>query len=108
MTRVLVKNNKHTYMVDGPHSTFVSLQLLKHLNNTEMNIVKEVVQRNAFFARLDQLLLVMCTDKDVAVRGKAVYKVRNLRAYCISSTKDEELTNVIADNERSPTLMKNF
>ena len=49
MTQVLVKNNQYPNMVDGPHNTFVSLQLLKHLKNTEMNIVKEVVQRNAFF-----------------------------------------------------------
>ena len=78
MTRALVKNNKHLCMIDGSHNTFVSLQYLKHLYNTEMNIVKEVVLRNAFFAYLDQLLLAMCTDKEVAVRRKAVNKVRNL------------------------------
>ena len=53
-------------MTDGPRNTFVCLQLLKYLNNTETNIVKEVVQKNAFFARLDQLLLAMCTDSDEA------------------------------------------
>ena len=42
----------------------------------------------------------MCTDKDVAVRRKAVNKVRKLQAYCIPNTKDEELANVKADNER--------
>ena len=100
MTQVLVKNNKHPYMIDGSHNTFVSLQLLKHLYNTEMSIAKEVVQRNAFFAYLDQLVLAMCTDKAVAVRRKAVNKVRNIHSYCIPSTDDEELADVKADDER--------
>ena len=52
------QTKKHPYMVDGQHNTFVSLQFLKHLNNNEMNIVKEVVQKNAFFAHSDQLLLL--------------------------------------------------
>ena len=76
MTGVLVKNNEHPYMVDGPHNTFASLQLLKHLNNTEKNTVKEVVRRNDFFTHFDQLLLAICTNKDVAVRRKAVNKAR--------------------------------
>ena len=100
MTRVLVKNNKHPYMIDGSHKTFVSLQLLKHLYNTEMNIVKEVVQRNPFFAYLDQPLLATYTDKEAAVRRKAVNKVRSLQSYCIPSTEDEELADVEADDER--------
>ena len=100
MTRVLVKNNKNTYMVDGPHNTFVSLQWLKHLNNTEMNIVKEVVQRNAFFARLDQLLLVMCTDKDVIKSesyGLTAYRALKIKNWLI-----------LKRMMRCPTLMKNF
>ena len=78
-------------MVDGPHNTFVSYQLLKHLNNTEMNIVKEVVQRTAFCAHLDELQLSMCTEKDVAVRWKGVNKVRkpNIDEELLISTNDE-------------------
>ena len=70
---------RHLYMTDGLHNTFVRLQLLKHINNTEINIVKKVVQRNAFFAHPDQLLLSKCTDRDEAVRREAVNKVRKLR-----------------------------
>ena len=54
-------------MTGGLHSIFACLQLLKHLNKVEINIVK-VVQRNAFFAHPDQLLLAMCTDRDEAAR----------------------------------------
>ena len=70
---------RHSYMTDGPHNTFVCLQLLKHLNDTEINIVKETVQRNAFFAHPDQLLFAMCTDRDEAVRREAINKIRKPR-----------------------------
>ena len=70
---------RHSYMTDGPHHTFVCLQLLKHLSNTEINIVKEVMQRDAFFTHPDQLLLVMCTDRDEVVRREAVNRIRKLR-----------------------------
>ena len=59
-----------------------------------------MVQRNDFFAHLDQLLLAMCIDKDVAVGRKAVNQVRKLRGYCIPRTEDEELADVKADVER--------
>ena len=80
---------RHSCMTDGRHNTFVCLQLLKHLNNTEINIVEEVVQRNAFFAHPDQLLLAMCTDRDEAVRREAVDKIRKLRHQYIPITEDE-------------------
>ena len=66
-------------MTDGPQNTFICLQLLKHLNDTEINIVKEVVQRNAFFAHTDKLLFAMCTDRDEALKREAVNKIRKLR-----------------------------
>ena len=87
-------------MIDGSYNTFKSLQLLKYLYNTVMSIVKEVVQRNPFFAYLDQLILAMCTDKEVAVRRKAVNKVRKIKSHCIPSTDDEELADVKADDEK--------
>ena len=86
-------------MTDCVHNTFVCLQLLKHLNNTEINIVKEVVQRNAFFANPDQLLLAMCIDRDEAVR-RAVNKIRKLRDQYILNTEDEAFPKVEEDGER--------
>ena len=88
-------------MTDGPHNTFVCLQLLKHLNNTEINIVKEVVQRNTFFAHPDQLLLSMCTDIDEAVRREAVNKIRKLRNQYKPNTKNEAFPEVEENDERS-------
>ena len=80
-------------------NTFVCLQLLKHLNNTETNIVKEVVQRNAFFAHPDQLLLAMCTDRYKVVRRQAVNKMRKLRDQYIPNTKDEAFPEAEAFSE---------
>ena len=98
---------RHSYMADGLHNTFVWLQLLKHLNDMEINIVKEVVQRNAFFAHPDQLLLAMCTDRDEAVRREAVNKIRKLRDQYILNTKDEAFPEVEEHDERL-TLIKIF
>ena len=88
-------------MTDGPQNTFVCFQLLKHLNNTEINIVKKVVQRNAIFAHPDQLLLAMFTDRDEAVRREAVNKIRKLRDQYIPNAKDEAFPKVEEDVERS-------
>ena len=87
-------------MTDGLQNTFVCFQLLKHLNNTEINIVKKVVQKNAIFAHLDQLPLAMFTDRDEAVRREAVNKIRKLRDQYIPNAKDEAFPKVEEDDER--------
>ena len=91
---------KYSCMTDGPNNTFVCLQLMKHLNNTEINIVKEVVQRNAFFAHPDQLLLAMCTDRDEAVRREAVNKIRKLKDQYIPNTEDKAFPEVEKNDKR--------
>ena len=100
-------------MTDGSHNTFVCLQLLKHLNNTEINIVKKVVQRNSFFAYPHQLLLAMCTDRDEAVRREAVNKIRKLRDQYIPNTKDEafpeaEAFPVVEEDDERPNIDEDF
>ena len=94
-------------MTDGPHNTFLCLHLLKHLNDTEINIVKEAVQRNAFFAHPDQLLLAMCTDRDEAVTREAVNKIRKLRNQYIPNTENEAFPKVEEDDER-PHIDEDF
>jgi hypothetical protein len=70
---------RHPYAAAGPHNTFMGLQLMKNLNSEEKKIVKEAVQRNAYFAHPDQLILAMCADKDETVRHKAVGMIKQLR-----------------------------
>ena len=98
---------RHSYMTDGPHNTFVCLQLLNHMNNTEINIAKEVVQRNTFFAHPDQLLLAMCTDKDEAVKREAVNKIRKLRDHYIPNIENEAFLEV-EENDEKPHINENF
>ena len=62
--------------------------------------MKEVVQRNAFFAHPDQLLLAMCTDRDEAVRKEAVNKIRKLRDQYIPITENEAYSEVEEDGEK--------
>ena len=66
-------------VIHGPHNTFQSFKFLKHLSADEKKIAKKAIQRNAFFAHPDQLLLAMCADIDESVRHKAVKMLRNLR-----------------------------
>ena len=97
---------RYLYMTDGPHNTFVCLQLLKRLKNTEINIVEEVVQRNAFFAHPDQLLLAMCTDRNEAIRREAVNKIRKLRDQYRTLNMKHFLK--LKRMMKGPTLMKIF
>ena len=103
---------RHSYMTDGPHNTFVCFQLLKHLNDTEISIVKEVVQRNAFFAHPGLLLFAMCTDRDEAVRREVVNKIRKLRDQ-ILNTKDEAFPEAeafpkVEEDDERPHIDKDF
>ena len=73
----------------------------------EIDIVKEVVQRNAFFAHPNQFLLAMCTDRNEAVRREAINKIRKLRDQYIPNTKDEAFPEVKEDDER-PHIDEDF
>ena len=76
----------------GPLNTFRSLQLLKNLNAAKKKVAKKAIQRNAFFAHTDQLLLAMCADEDEAVRRKAVGLIRKLREeQQVQDDEDEEV-----------------
>ena len=69
--------------------------------------MKVVVQRNAFFAHPDQLLLVMYTDRDEVVRREAVNKIRKLRDQYILNTEYEAFPKVEEDDER-PHIDEDF
>ena len=94
---------RHSYMTDGPRNTFVSLQLLKYLHSMEINILKKVGQKNAFFAHPDQLLLAMSTDRDKAVGRETINKIRILRDQYIPNTEDE----AFSEAEEFPEVEEN-
>ena len=78
----------HPLIIDGPFNTFRCLQLLKNLNAEEKKVAKKAVQRNAFFAHSDQLLLAMCADNDETIRQKAVTLIQKVRINEISQEVD--------------------
>ena len=77
----------------GPLNTFKSLQLLRNLNPQEKAVAKKAVQRNAFFAHSDQLLLAMLSDEDEVVRHKAVGLIRKLRKEGMKNTVLDDSTD---------------
>ena len=86
----------HPYVTHGSRNVFQSLLYMKHLNSEEETIVKKAVQRNAYFAHTDQLLLGMCADEDMTVREKAVSMIRKIREEnqqkeeCTGRSEEEE------------------
>ena len=78
----------HPLIIDGPLNTFRCLQLLKNLNAEEKKVAKKAVQRNAFFAHSDQLLLAMCADNDETIRQKAVTLIQKVRINEIAQEVD--------------------
>ena len=83
----------------GPLNTFKAMQLLKNLNPAEKSVAKKALQRNAFFAHSDQLLLAMCADPDELIRRKAVKLIRNLRDQVQEEVQGEEEDNTENDSE---------
>ena len=65
--------------IDGPRNTYKTLQFLKNLTPQEKSVAKKAIQRNAYFAHPDQLLLAMCADEDIAIRQKAVLMIQKIR-----------------------------
>ena len=53
-------------------------------------VAKKAVQRNAFFAHSDQLLLAMCADIDETIRQKAVTLIQKLRINKIAQEMDSD------------------
>ena len=62
-------------------------------------MAKKDLQRDAFFAHSDQLLLAMCADKDEEVRRKAVKLIRNLRQQVQDELQEDDDTDFDSDTE---------
>ena len=88
----------HQFAHEGAKNVFKCLQLMKSLNAQEKSIAKKSIQRNAFFAHSDQILLSMCTDEDIAVRRKAVKLIQRVREGVHEEPVDEA-TGGTADEE---------
>ena len=94
-------NNKTT---DGPKNYFnILTQVMGFPNNIIQNIVVAVLQRNAYFAHHENVLLAMLADNDHNVRLLAVNKIRSI------SVSAKNLNEVGSDEEvdvKKVTILK--
>ena len=82
----MIKSNP--YAIHGPNNVLKTLTYLKNLNTEEKNIAKKSIQRNAFFAHPEQVLLAMCADENELVRKKAVNVIQSIRCRLLSSKNE--------------------
>ncbi|EDV19921.1 uncharacterized protein TRIADDRAFT_61538 [Trichoplax adhaerens] len=65
----------------GPRHFFQLIRLSRFLASNQQKIIDEVIQRNAYFAHPENLLLAMLTDDDKSLRESAFEKILFARRY---------------------------
>ena len=98
----------HPYATEGSKNTFQTIQYSKNLNKKEQTLAQPVIQRNAFFAHPDQLLLAMCSDENISIRKKAVdtllsFREKNckMNEYQVQDKEVESTTDMDSDDSES-------
>ena len=76
---------RHPTCKDGTRNLFRSVELLRSLAPSVQNIVRPVIQRNAYWAHPEAILLGMLSDPDPKVRREAVSKI----VQCSAEASDE-------------------
>ena len=69
----------HSKCTEGPSNLVFSLQLLKDLPQPLPGIIRPVIQRNAYWAHPEALLLAMAADPAEEVRAHAVQTIQQCR-----------------------------
>lgn len=69
----------HSSCVHGAGNFLHSLQLLRALPQDVQNVIQPVVQRNAYWAHPEAVLLAMSADQDPQVRARAVQAIQRCR-----------------------------
>ena len=62
----------HPHCQDGAQNFFYMVQLLQDLPEADREIASEVLQRNAFWAHPENMLIGFLADKNIPIRTKAV------------------------------------
>ncbi|GBN05823.1 hypothetical protein AVEN_268681-1, partial [Araneus ventricosus] len=60
---------KSKYFTDGPKHVFQAIQTSRYLSNELLQVVDPIIQRNAFFAHAENVLLAMLVDEREHIRG---------------------------------------
>ncbi|GBP27482.1 hypothetical protein EVAR_14303_1 [Eumeta japonica] len=70
----------HSSCKDGPRHLFKLIELTRYLPTTLKNIFDPIIQRNAYFAHPENLLLVMLTDFQPHIRELAARRILKARS----------------------------
>ncbi|GBL94841.1 hypothetical protein AVEN_197523-1 [Araneus ventricosus] len=72
---------KSKYFTDGPKHVFQTIQTSRYLSDELLQVIDPVIQRNAFFARTDNVLLAMLVDEKEHIRDldyRMILKARQI------------------------------
>lgn len=70
---------KAPYCYSGAHHVFLTVSLSRELDNEIKRVIDPVIQRNAYFAHPENLLLAMMVDDQLDIRIKALQKILSCR-----------------------------
>ena len=70
---------RHASCTEGARNLHRSVELLRELPEDIQEVVRPVLQRNAYWAHAEQLLLGMVADDDTEIRVEAVRQIRAAR-----------------------------
>ena len=85
-------NNKFT---SGPVNLFMQMQLINNQPSETQDVVKKVVQRNAYFAAPSVLLCSMLASDNATARSKAVNLIKAVRIKPHKPPKAKVLRKII-------------
>lgn len=73
---------------DGSKHLFQFIKSSRYLEKKYLDIIDPVIQRNAFFAHPENILLAMLTDKDADIRQLALKKIHEAKIKSLSSENE--------------------
>ena len=112
---------QHSNCSEGPRNIYSSVELLRELPEDIQEVVRPVMQRNAYWAHPEQLLLGMVADNDAEIRLKAVRHIQaarqreteDVRPFRLpkldfSASSYSELINWTAETVTQPPLLRHL
>ena len=106
---------RHSRCTEGPGNLLFCLQLMRNLPQPLPDIICRVVQRNAYWAHPEVLLLAMMADPVEAVRARAVQRIvqcrqqtqEEVRPYVLPTvnTAADDITELIDWQAKPPHLL---
>lgn len=88
----------HPTCTDGPKNYFKMVQNARKLGKSLQKVVQKVLQRNAYFAHPEAILLLMLADSNGDIRAQAVNAVLTIRMNSNNSTSHSRSNTLLLDD----------